>query len=306
MKKGAKESKNFGKQEKEFVPWDRIKVRFSTPYEENSGPDEIKPILTQIFIGDKEEPEDCTTVRQVESHFMWGCKAQFVLMFSRLWIMTSKDKTCGLGIKCLQIGVTEQPEPRKPGASITKQLNKSLFAKRAPLVISKNSDENTQSVASSAKLTSKVPAKSTASTAPAKVPVKTPVKTPVKAPAKPLAKPVVKTTAKTQPKVTAKDENEENEGDENENVENTENKDDVENTENTENTDEVGADDNTGENADENNEDSGNTSEPEADVPPKKQTTTKGNPSDVKVKAKTVEKNTTSSGVSKTTKKPTK
>lgn len=294
VKKNGKDSKTFGKQEKEFVPWDRIKVRFATPYDENAGPEVKKPITTQIFVGDKEEPEECTTVSQVGSHFMWGCRAQFVLMFSRLWIMTSTDKKCGIAIKCLQIGITEQPEPRKAGASITKQLNKSLFAKKAPLVITKNNnDENTQSVTSTTKTTSKVTAKPAVATAS----VKTPVKTTTKILVKPEAKSLVKTPTKSTAKVPAKvDEPEEDEGDDTQNVENADGVENTDDTDDTDNTDNTEAPE---ENID-NNED-GNTSEPEVDVPPPKKQSTKGNTNDVKVKAKTVENST-----SKTVKKPIK
>jgi hypothetical protein len=132
-KKGAKNTKDkFGKdkdgKKKEFVPWDRIKVRFSTIYDEKAGPNDKKPINTQIFVGDKEDPEDCTTVSQFEKHFMWNCTAQFALMFNKIWIKKS-DKICSISIKCLQIGVTEQPEFKK-NVSITKQLNGKLFGKK--------------------------------------------------------------------------------------------------------------------------------------------------------------------------------
>lgn len=126
--KPKKDDKNSNK--KEFVPWDRIKVRFATKYDEKAGVNDKKPITTQIFVGDKDEPEDCTTVSQFEKHFMWGCKAQYALMFNKIWIKRQDDKKCGVGIKCLQIGVTEQPEFKK-STSVTKQISGKLFAKTA-------------------------------------------------------------------------------------------------------------------------------------------------------------------------------
>jgi hypothetical protein len=126
-KKGDKNNKDFNKDKKEFVPWDRIRVRLSTVYDENLGPNDRKDINTQLFVGDKDEPEKITTVSEFEKHFMWNCTAQFALMFHKVWIKKSDDRTCGIGVKAIQIGVTEQPEYKK-NQSITKQLNKKLFA----------------------------------------------------------------------------------------------------------------------------------------------------------------------------------
>ena len=135
-----KSKKTDNKEKKEFVPWDRIKVRFSTEWNAELGPNDRKDINTQIFVGDKEEPEECKTVSDFEKHFMWNCTAQFALMFNKLWIKKTDDKTCGIGIKCLQIGVTEQPEIKK-NTSIAKQLNKKLFAPSGPLVVNSSTTD---------------------------------------------------------------------------------------------------------------------------------------------------------------------
>jgi hypothetical protein len=110
--------------EKKFVPWDRIKVKLSTVYDDKLGPDDIKEINTQVYVGTNEEAEKICTVTDVEKYFRWNCTAQFALDFSKAWVMTTKDKKCSIGIKCVQIGVTEISEFK---AVASKQLNKRLF-----------------------------------------------------------------------------------------------------------------------------------------------------------------------------------
>ncbi|VBB18358.1 hypothetical protein YASMINEVIRUS_821 [Yasminevirus sp. GU-2018] len=177
----APKSKNAkgGKDKKEFVPWDRIKVKFSTLYDENLGPNDKKDINTQVYVGNKATAENCKTVRDIEKHFMWNCTAQFALMFNKVWIKKNEDKGCSIGIKCVQIGVTEQPE-FKARSSATKQLNRRLFATSGPLVVTpaENADEEGEEASPA-----KAPAKGKAS-APAKAPAKADTKAPAKAPAK--------------------------------------------------------------------------------------------------------------------------
>lgn len=148
-KSKKKSAKNAKEEKKEFVPWERIKVRLSTLYDENLGDNDKRDINTQIFVGDKEEPENCTTVSQIEKEFMWNCTAQAALMLSKAWIMKTEDKKCSITVKCLQLGITEQPEFRS-STSITKQLSKSLFSKSAPLKITKdsNSDDEEEEITS--------------------------------------------------------------------------------------------------------------------------------------------------------------
>ena len=120
------------KPKKEFVPWNRIRVNLSTVYDDKLGPNDLKDINTQVYVGDSEKPENCKTVSSVADHFMWQCTAQFALMFHKAWIKKGDQKECGIGIKCVQIGVTEQPEFNR--SSVSKQLNKRLFANTGPLV----------------------------------------------------------------------------------------------------------------------------------------------------------------------------
>jgi len=148
-KKSGKDNNN-GRPVRQFEPWERIKVKLSTLYDEHLGPNDLKEINTQLYLENKEEPEDCKKVTDFEKHFMWNCTAQFALMLNKVWIKKNDDKKCSIGIKCVQICVTEQPE-RKSGLGISQQMmSKRLFPTSGPLAImksapvkdAKNNDEN--------------------------------------------------------------------------------------------------------------------------------------------------------------------
>ena len=125
-------SKNTKKDKKPFVMWERIKVKLSTEWDENLGPDDKQNINTQLYMGDSETPENCKTVTDFEEFFTWNCTAQFALNLNKVWIKKTDDKACSIGIKCIQIGITEQSDYKK-NTSIGKQPNKRLFASFGPL-----------------------------------------------------------------------------------------------------------------------------------------------------------------------------
>jgi hypothetical protein len=111
---------------RDFVPWDRIKVRLDTKYDAGLGPNDVREIKTKVFLGNNEEPEKTPLLTDVEKLFMWNCTAQFVLNLNKAWIKKIDDKACSITIKCLQLGVTEQPE-HVQNTGVAKQLNKRLF-----------------------------------------------------------------------------------------------------------------------------------------------------------------------------------
>lgn len=119
--------KRYKQDKREFVPWDRIKVKLATLYDESIGPDDKRDIITQVYIGNNDVPEKLTTVSGIETKFNWNCVAQFALHLNKVWIRKIEDKACSIGIKCIQIGITELSEYKK-SVPITKQLNRSLFA----------------------------------------------------------------------------------------------------------------------------------------------------------------------------------
>lgn len=127
-KKGNKKGSDKGGNNREFVPWDRIKAKFSTVFDESLEPDDKKELNTQVYMPGKDEPENCKTVSDIAEFFTWKCTAQFALMFNKVWIKKADDKSCGFGIKCIQIGITEPAEKR---ASTNRQLNKRLFPSSA-------------------------------------------------------------------------------------------------------------------------------------------------------------------------------
>lgn len=117
---------SFGDEEngKVFVPWDRIKVKLSTVYDEKLGPDDRKEINTQLYVETNEEPEKISCITDIEKYFRWNCTAQFALDFNKAWVMTTKEKKCSIGIKCVQIGVTEISDFK---STASKQISKRLF-----------------------------------------------------------------------------------------------------------------------------------------------------------------------------------
>jgi hypothetical protein len=112
----------------------RVKIKFSTVWDEKVSPTDPKKINTKIHLNDgtgkpKKTPEPITCLDDVRKLFPWNCKAKFVLDFSKLWISKStksrdpKVKTleCGMSIKCNMIYVSEKP------VSSTAQLTTAVF-----------------------------------------------------------------------------------------------------------------------------------------------------------------------------------
>lgn len=110
-----------------YKPYERIKVRFSTLYDENLGPNDPKEINTYLFVDGNTKPEAATTPTDFEKHFYWNCTCQFALMLSKIWVQKSGDKKCGLTFKCLQLAVVDKPERK---LNIQDQFKESIFASR--------------------------------------------------------------------------------------------------------------------------------------------------------------------------------
>lgn len=111
----------------DYVPYDRVKVQFKVPFEKEKDNDrtEFGPITTQLYVLDKADPEDAQTITDFEKYFAWTCQAQFALTFTKVWIAKNDARTCGITLKCKQIGITKLPEQRQ-----NSQLNKKIFAFR--------------------------------------------------------------------------------------------------------------------------------------------------------------------------------
>jgi hypothetical protein len=88
--------KDDNKNAKKYEPYERVKVRFSTKFDESLGPNDPKEINTVVFVKDKEKPERVSTPTDIAKLLYWNCTAKFVLAFSKIWIQTSNEKKCGL------------------------------------------------------------------------------------------------------------------------------------------------------------------------------------------------------------------
>jgi hypothetical protein len=96
--------------EKQYEPYDRIKVRFSTKYDADKAEGEPSEVTTMLFLLDKEDPEPYTSVTDFEKSLRWNCEARFVLMINKFWAMKAlknKKRECGFTIKCLQVYITK-------------------------------------------------------------------------------------------------------------------------------------------------------------------------------------------------------
>lgn len=123
-KKKVKNNKG-GDDKKKTESYLRIKIRFATIFEKDVDKDTDKKIKTRVYINDtdgvpKEEPEPVKSMEQLRKLFLWNCTAQFALHISKLWIMKAPDddgvRKCGLGIKCVQMYISEMPEINKSAA----------------------------------------------------------------------------------------------------------------------------------------------------------------------------------------------
>jgi len=118
------------KGDKEYEPYDRIKVKFSTKYDENAGEGDLQEINTQLFLLDNEEPEPYTTVTDFTKSLKWNCEARFVFAINKFWAMKAvknKKRECGFSIKCLQIVITQESTVGG-GVSQAEKFKKRLFA----------------------------------------------------------------------------------------------------------------------------------------------------------------------------------
>merc|ERR1711916_210155 len=111
---------------KEYVPYERIKVKFSTVWDKDLGPNDLKEIDTILFIPDQDEPVDATKVSEFEKYFSWKSTCKFGLMLNKFWIDKSDERNCSFGLKCVQLAVTKlRPEGQKKSAN--SQLSRNLF-----------------------------------------------------------------------------------------------------------------------------------------------------------------------------------
>ena len=116
------------KSDKQYETYNRIKVRFNTKYDKERAEGQASEITTNLFLLDKEEPEQLNTVSDYEKVFRWNCEARFVFMINKFWAMRAvknKKRECGFSIKCMQIYITK--EAPSSGANGNDKFKKRLF-----------------------------------------------------------------------------------------------------------------------------------------------------------------------------------
>jgi hypothetical protein len=114
------------KKKNEYKPYKRIKVKFSTIWDKDLGPNDLKEIDTILFVPGNDEPMAATKVSDFDKYFTWKSTCKFGLMLNKFWIARDDERNCSFGLKCVQLAVTKlRPEGQKKTA--TTQLSRSLF-----------------------------------------------------------------------------------------------------------------------------------------------------------------------------------
>merc|ERR1712070_1144854 len=107
------------------LPYERVKIRFSTRYDENLSKDDTADINTLLFLKDNESPENCTTVTDFDKEFTYNCTAQFAIALQKIWVQKSADKKCSITYKCVQMSILEKPKVKQ---NIQDQFKSNIFA----------------------------------------------------------------------------------------------------------------------------------------------------------------------------------
>lgn len=100
--------------------YSRTKVRLSTVWDKDADKDAEKEIKMKVYINDgngnpKTTPENVTTMEELRKLFTYNSTVQFAIELNKIWVMKNVDgetkvRKCGLGLKCLQIYVSEMAE----------------------------------------------------------------------------------------------------------------------------------------------------------------------------------------------------
>ena len=124
--------------EPEYVPYERIKVKFQKKWDKNKQEGDLSELTTVLFLGDKEEEEDLTYPSDFEKYLRWNCTARFVCQITKFGCKKTieKDKKgkqvtreCGFDITVLQIVITKEAPTAGAGASIADKYRKRMFPK---------------------------------------------------------------------------------------------------------------------------------------------------------------------------------
>jgi hypothetical protein len=118
----------------EYVPYERVKLRFSKKYDKDRVEGEPSELTTLLFVGEKENEEDCKYPSDFEKFLRWKCTARFVLQFSKFRTkkVAEKDKKgkslqrdCAFDINMLHVYITK--EAPNAGISNADKYRKRFF-----------------------------------------------------------------------------------------------------------------------------------------------------------------------------------
>jgi hypothetical protein len=145
--------------DKQYEPYDRIKVRFNTKWDADKAEGEPSEITTMLFLLDNENPEPYTSVTDFEKSLRWNCEARFVLHINKFWAMKAlknKKRECGFTVKCLQVYITKQ-STSGAGISQVEKFRKRLFApgSATPAVVHEQPAKSQSTTSSSKKVSKK-------------------------------------------------------------------------------------------------------------------------------------------------------
>lgn len=126
----------------------RTKVRVKTIWDKNiTDKDTEKPVDMKVYINDgngnpKGTPETVTTMEELRKLFTYNSTIQFAVELNKIWVMKnvdgeSKVRKCGLGLKCLQIYVSEMAEY----SAVSNELGAGVFGFRGGKKSSGDEDE---------------------------------------------------------------------------------------------------------------------------------------------------------------------
>lgn len=134
-----------GPQKSTLAPYQRIKVKLATVYDENAKPDDPQKIKTKVYVDGVEGEVKINCLNDLVEQFPWGCTAEFALEVNKFWAMKTGDpRLCGYSVKCLAIHVTSKPKQTSHS-----QVNASIFGSSSKTktedVESENSDSDSES-----------------------------------------------------------------------------------------------------------------------------------------------------------------
>lgn len=122
------------KSDKEYIPYERIKLRFAKKFDKERKEGEPQELTTVLFLGDKEEEEDLKFPSDFEKYIRWNCTAKFVLQLVKFRVKKAieKDKKgkqlpreCAFDFNIVQVIITK--EAPSSGMSNAEKYRKRFF-----------------------------------------------------------------------------------------------------------------------------------------------------------------------------------